>query len=150
MSLFQSFDIVGSGLTAQRLRMDTISENIANVNTTHSADGSGPYRRKSVIFEEKQLNPASFSATLDQYTNSYQGNGVRVASVFKDTSTEFKMVYDPSNPDADDNGYVSYPNVDTVTEMTNLIDATRAYQANVTVFNGLKTTAQQGISIGNS
>jgi flagellar basal-body rod protein FlgC len=150
MSLFQSFDIVGSGLTAQRLRMDTISENIANVNTTHSADGSGPYRRKSVIFEEKQLNPASFSATLDQYTNSYKGNGVRVARVFEDTSTDFKMVYDPSNPDADENGYVSYPNVDTVTEMTNLIDATRAYQANVTVFDGLKTTAQQGISIGNS
>ncbi|MGN0240707.1 MAG: flagellar basal body rod protein FlgC [Candidatus Weimeria sp.] len=149
MSLFQSFDIVGSGLTAQRLRMDTISENIANVNTTHSADGSGPYRRKSVIFEEKQLNP-SFSDTLDEYTNSFKGNGVRVASVFEDTSTDFKMVYDPSNPDADQNGYVSYPNVDTVTEMTNLIDATRAYQANVTVFDGLKTTAQQGISIGNS
>lgn len=149
MSLFQSFDIVGSGLTAQRFRMDTISENIANVNTTHSADGSGPYRRKSVIFQEKALNP-SFSATLDQYTNSFKGNGVRVASVFEDTSTDFKMVYDPSNPDADDNGYVSYPNVDTVTEMTNLIDATRAYQANVTVLSGLKSTAQQGISIGNS
>ncbi|MBQ1916686.1 MAG: flagellar basal body rod protein FlgC [Lachnospiraceae bacterium] len=149
MSLFQSFDIVGSGLTAQRFRMDTISENIANINTTHTEDGSGPYRRKSVIFEEKKLNP-SFAETFDQYNNAYKGNGVRVASVFEDTSTDFKMVYDPSNPDADDNGYVSYPNVDTVTEMTNLIDASRAYQANVTVFNGLKTTAQQGISIGSS
>lgn len=148
MSLFQSFDIVGSGLTAQRFRMDTIAENIANVNTTHTEDGSGPYRRKSVIFEEKQLTP--FATTLDSYRSAYKGNGVRVSEVFDDTSTDFKMVYDPSNPDADENGYVSYPNVDTVTEMTNLIDASRSYQANVTVFNGLKTTAQQGIAIGNA
>lgn len=148
MSLFQSFDIVGSGLTAQRFRMDTIAENIANVNTTHTEDGSGPYRRKSVIFQEKQVTP--FDTTLGQYMDSYKGNGVRVAKVFDDTSTDFKMVYDPSNPDADQNGYVSYPNVDTVTEMTNLIDATRAYQANVTVFNGLKTTASEGINLGTS
>ncbi|MQN01431.1 MAG: flagellar basal body rod protein FlgC [Lachnospiraceae bacterium] len=149
MSLFQAFNISGSGLTAERFRMDTISENIANINTTHSEDGSGPYRRKSVIFQEKRLNP-TFAESLEQYENSYKGNGVRVASVVEDTTTPMKMVYDPSNPDADQNGYVTYPNVNTVTEMTDLIDATRAYQANVTVLNGLKTTAQQGISIGSS
>ncbi|MBQ1843077.1 MAG: flagellar basal body rod protein FlgC [Lachnospiraceae bacterium] len=149
MSLFQSFNIAGSGMTAERFRMDTIAENIANVNTTHSEDGSGPYRRKIVTFEERSLNP-SFSSTLEQYRDSFKGNGVRVASVSDDTSTDFIMDYDPSNPDADQNGYVSYPNVNTVTEMTNLIDATRAYQANVTVFNGLKSSAQQGIAIGNS
>mgnify|MGYP003475271942 CR=1 FL=1 len=149
MALFQSFNIAGSGMTAERFRMDTIAENIANVNTTHSEDGSGPYRRKIVTFEERSLNP-SFSSTLEQYRDSFKGNGVRVASVSDDTSTDFIMDYDPSNPDADQNGYVSYPNVNTVTEMTNLIDATRAYQANVTVFNGLKSSAQQGISIGNS
>ncbi len=136
-------------MTAERFRMDTIAENIANVNTTHSEDGSGPYRRKIVTFEERSLNP-SFSSTLEQYRDSFKGNGVRVASVSDDTSTDFIMDYDPSNPDADQNGYVSYPNVNTVTEMTNLIDATRAYQANVTVFNGLKSSAQQGIAIGNS
>jgi flagellar basal-body rod protein FlgC len=149
MALFQSFNIAGSGMTAERFRMDTIAENIANVNTTHSEDGSGPYRRKIVTFEERSLNP-SFSSTLEQYRDSFKGNGVRVASVSDDTSTDFIMDYDPSNPDADQNGYVSYPNVNTVTEMTNLIDATRAYQANVTVFNGLKSSAQQGIAIGNS
>ena len=149
MALFQSFNIAGSGMTAERFRMDTIAENIANVNTTHSEDGSGPYRRKIVTFEERSLNP-SFSSTLEQYRDSFKGNGVRVASVSDDTSTDFIMDYDPSNPDADQNGYVSYPNGNTVTEMTNLIDATRAYQANVTVFNGLKSSAQQGIAIGNS
>lgn len=149
MALFQSFNIAGSGMTAERFRMDTIAENIANVNTTHSEDGSGPYRRKIMTFEERSLNP-SFSSTLEQYRDSFKGNGVRVASVSDDTSTDFIMDYDPSNPDADQNGYVSYPNVNTVTEMTNLIDATRAYQANVTVFNGLKSSAQQGIAIGNS
>lgn len=146
MGLFQAFDISATGMTAQRFRMDVIAENIANVNTTHGEDGSGPYRRKTVVFQEKQLNP-SFSATLEQYNNSYKGNGVRVLKVIEDHETDFIMDYDPSNPDADENGYVSYSNVNTVTEMTNLIDATRAYQANVTVFGSLKTMAQSAISI---
>ncbi|MBQ5431014.1 MAG: flagellar basal body rod protein FlgC [Lachnospiraceae bacterium] len=149
MALFQSFDIAASGMTAQRFRMDTIAENIANINTTHSEDGTGPYRRKIVTFEERQLTP-SFADTLESYRNAYKGNGVRVSKVSEDTETDFVMSYDPSNPDADENGYVSYPNVNTVTEMTNLIDATRGYQANVTAFNSLKAMAQQGISIGNS
>ncbi len=147
MGLFQSFDIAASGMTAQRFRMDTIAENIANVNTTHGEDGGGPYRRKIVTFQEKQLNPFTFSSLLDEYRDRYKGNGVRVMRVSEDYETDFIMDYDPSNPDADENGYVSYPNVNTVTEMTNLIDATRAYQANVTVFNSLKAMTQNAISI---
>ena len=146
MGLFQSFDIAASGMTAQRFRMDTIAENIANVNTTRTSDGK-PYRRKIVTFQEKKLNPVSFEDTLS-YGRSFKGNGVRVSSVSEDTETDFTMVYDPSHPDADANGYVSYPNVNTVTEMTNLIDSSRSYEANVTAFNAVKAMAQSGINVG--
>ena len=146
MGLFQSFDICASGMTAQRYRMDTIAENIANVNTTRTEDGD-PYRRKIVRFEEKRVSPTDFSNTLD-YIRSYKGNGVKVATVSEDYDTDFIMEYDPSHPDADENGYVSYPNVDTVTEMTNLIDSSRAYEANVTAFSAMKSIATNGLSIG--
>lgn len=146
MGLFQGFDISASGMTAQRFRMDTIAENIANINTTRDEDGE-PYRRKIVTFEEKNLTPSSFSDTLS-YVQAYKGNGVKVSAVHEDYETDFVMEYDPSHPDADENGYVTYPNVNTVTEMTNLIDASRGYQANVTAFDALKAMAQQGISIG--
>lgn len=146
MGLFQSFDIAASGMTAQRFRMDTIAENIANVNTTRTSDGK-PYRRKIVTFQEKELNPVSFKDTLS-YWRSFKGNGVRVSTVSEDTETDFTMVYDPSHPDADANGYVSYPNVNTVTEMTNLIDSSRSYEANVTAFNAVKAMAQSGINVG--
>ncbi len=146
MALFQSFDIAASGMTAQRFRMDVIAENIANVNTTRDEDGQ-TYRRKVVTFEEKNLRPMSFDDTLD-YIKSYKGNGVKVTKVTRDYETDLIMEYDPSHPDADENGYVSYPNVNTVTEMTNLIDATRGYQANVTAFGALKEVVTQGISIG--
>ena len=145
MGLFQSFDICASGMTAQRFRMDTIAENIANVNTTRTEAG-GAYRRKIVTFAEKNLNP-TFAQTLN-YAQSFKGNGVKVISVTEDYETDMIMEYDPSHPDADENGYVTYPNVNTVTEMTNLIDSSRAYQANVTAFDAMKQTAQQGISIG--
>ncbi len=146
MALFQNFDIAASGMTAQRLRMDTISENIANINTTRTAEG-GPYTRKVVQFQEKYLNP-NFASTLESYMKSYKGNGVRVRRIYEDTESDYIMEYDPSHPDADENGYVTLPNVNTVTEMTNLIDASRAYQANVTAFNALKQMTSQGISIG--
>jgi flagellar basal-body rod protein FlgC len=148
MGLFQSFDIAASGMTAERFRMDTIAENIANINTTRDEDG-GPYRRKIVTFEEKNLTAMSFRDTLS-YVNAYKGNGVKVSGVHEDYETDFVMEYDPAHPDADENGYVTYPNVNTVTEMTNLIDASRGYQANVTAFNALKAMTSQGISIGQS
>lgn len=146
MALFQGFDIAASGMTAERFRMDTISENLANLNTTRTEDG-GAYRRKIVTFEEKNLN-ASFADSLESYKKAFKGDGVKVSRVYEDTETDMTLVYDPSHPDADENGYVTYPNVNTVTEMTNLIDATRAYQANVTSFNALKDIATAGLQIG--
>ena len=145
MGLFQSFDICASGMTAQRFRMDTIAENIANVNTTRTEDGT-PYRRKIVTFEEKAVTP-SFSNVLAN-TTQFQGNGVKVAKVTEDYETDFTMEYDPSHPDADENGYVTYPNVNVVQEMTDLIDASRSYEANISAFNASKTMANKGLTIG--
>lgn len=145
MGLFQAFDISASGMTAERFRIDTIAQNVANVNTTRTEDGT-PYRRKIVTFAEKDLTP--FSTYYQSSRARAVGNGVKVISVTEDTETEFIMEYDPSHPDADENGYVSYPNVNTVTEMTNLIDATRAYEANTTAFNASKSMVQAAIKIG--
>jgi len=145
MSLFQAFNISASGMTAQRFRTDVIAQNIANVNTTRTESG-GPYRRKIVTFEEKDVTP--FSQYYSASKNAAIGNGVKITKVTEDYSTDFIMEYDPSNPDADENGYVSYPNVNTVTEMTNLIDATRAYEANSTAFDASKNLALTGLSIG--
>jgi flagellar basal-body rod protein FlgC len=132
-------------MTAQRFRTDIIAENIANVNTT-STESGGPYRRKIVTFQAREVTP--FSQVYSASKNAAIGNGVKVVSVKEDTETDLVMEYDPSNPDADENGYVSYPNVNTVTEMTNLIDATRAYEANATAFEAAKTMAQTGLQIG--
>ena len=145
MGLFQSFNISASGMTAQRFRTDIIAENIANVNTT-STESGGPYRRKIVTFQEKDVTP--FSQYFSHSKNKAVGNGVKVTKVSEDYETDFIMEYDPSNPDADENGYVSYPNVNTVTEMTNLIDATRAYEANATAFEASKNMALTGLNIG--
>ena len=145
MGLFQAFNISASGMTAERFRTDIIAENIANVNTTTTESG-GPYRRKIVPFQEKEVN--SFSKMYTASKNQAVGNGVRVARVTEDYETDFVMEYDPANPDADENGYVHYPNVNTVTEMTNLIDATRAYEANATAFDASKSMAMTGLSIG--
>ena len=146
MGYFGALDIGASALTAQRLRMDTISQNIANVNTTRTEDGT-PYRRKLVIFEEKAKD-APFSDYLSASSKDrLVGGGVRVARIFED-STPFKKVYDPGNPDADAEGYVQMPNVDIVTEMVNMISATRAYEANVTSINTAKSMAMKALEIG--
>ncbi|MCQ2494698.1 MAG: flagellar basal body rod protein FlgC [Lachnospiraceae bacterium] len=148
MGMFTAFDISSSGLTAQRYRMDTIAENVANANTTRTENG-GIYKRKVVVFEEKGVRGSdSFSHVLHTVKKNYAGKGVRVAGVFEDNKTEMNMVYDPSNPDADENGYVTYPNVNIITEMTNLIDASRSYEANATAFNASKSMAQRGLELG--
>lgn len=144
MGLFTSFDISASGMTAERLRSDTISQNIANIDTTRTADGK-PYVRKTVMFQEK---PASTFDDILMTTIGQVGSGVKVTKIVNDTSTAMNKVYDPSHPDADENGYVLYPNVNTVTEMTNLIDASRAYEANVTAFDASKSMASKGLNIG--
>lgn len=145
MSIFGAMDVSATGMTAQQLRMDTISENIANVNTTRDSEGN-VYRRKTVLFEEKSY--PTFSEALSM-ANGHIGKGVKASRIIEDTS-EGNKVYDPSHPDADDDGYVIYPNVNTVTEMTNMIDATRAFEANVTVLNSTKGMALKALDIGQS
>lgn len=145
MSLFSSFDINASGMTAQRYRMDIISQNVANANTTRTSDGT-PYRRKSVVFAEKS-GGVTFSNVLGNAAGKYQGKGVKVVSTFEDYSTDLVKAYDPSHPDADADGYVYYPNVNIVTEMTNLIDASRSYEANATAFTASKSMALKGLEM---
>lgn len=145
MGLFQAFNISATGMTAERFRTDIIAQNIANVNTTSTENGT-PYRRKIVTFQTKEVTP--FSQFYSTSRNMAVGNGVKVKTVKEDTETDFTMTYDPSHPDANEDGYVLYPNVNVVTEMTNLIDATRAYEANATAFEASKSLAQAGLSIG--
>lgn len=144
--VFSAMDISASGMTAQRTRLDIISQNIANVNSTRDAAGN-VYRRKSVIFEEK--NYVSFSDTLINATGN-MGKGVKISRIIEDTEEPVKLVYEPSNPDANEDGYVSYPNVNTVTEMTDMIDASRSYEANVTAFNAAKNMELKALDIGKS
>lgn len=148
MALFSSFNIASSGMTAQRLRMDVISENIANVKSTRTKEG-GAYVRKNVVVAEKgtYANMRTFSDVFDA-TRSGVGNGVKVTAITKDTDTPMEMVYDPSHPDADENGYVTYPNVNIITEMTDLIDASRSFEANATAFEVSKNMAAKGLTIG--
>ena len=142
MSFFGSMDIAATGLTAQRLRLDIITENIANAETTRTEEG-GPYRRKSVSFESIPT-----LATFDQILGGYtQTKGVRVAEILTDNSA-FPVVYDPTHPDADAAGYVEMPNINTIEEMTNMISASRSYEANVTAFNAMKAMATKALEIG--
>ena len=142
MSFLQSLNISGSGLTAQRLRMDVISENIANLDTTRTEDG-GPYRRKMVVFSTAN----NFKNMMVQNLNEYEAGGVEVAEIVEDES-EFKLVYDPEHPDADENGYVRMPNVDTLKETVDMMEAYRAYQANITALSTLKQMAVKALEIG--
>jgi flagellar basal-body rod protein FlgC len=137
MSFFGGLEVSASGLTAERLRMDVTAENLANAQTTRGANGQ-PYRRKEVVLQEA---PGSFGASLSAAMGGGNGGssgGVQVAGVVEDTATPLKRVYDPGHPDADAQGYVSMPNVDTVTEMVDLISAQRAYEANVTAMQSAK------------
>jgi len=137
MSMFGGLEISASGLTAQRLRMDVTAENLANAQTTKGADGQ-PYRRKEVVLREVGQSGfgAQLSAALGTNAKARPG-GVEVAEIATD-QTAGKMVYDPSHPDANAQGYVQMPNVDTVTEMVDLIDSSRAYEANVTAMQASK------------
>jgi flagellar basal-body rod protein FlgC len=137
MGLFSSMRISGSALTAQRLRMDVIAGNIANADSTRVNGQRQPYQRQQVVF-----------TPLNNQGASSPGDGLQVASIVKDQSPG-RQVYDPANPDADPNtGLVAYPNVDTTTEMTDMLSANRAYEANVTVLNSIKQMAQRSIDLG--
>jgi flagellar basal-body rod protein FlgC len=145
MSFLGALDISASALTAQRLQMDIISENIANAATTRTA-GGGPYRRKVVILSERTEN--SFDAILRNAAGigTQAGKGVVVSSIEYDNSP-FIVEYDPDNPDADADGYVTLPNVDEAEELIDLIATTRAYEANITVLNAIKGMAMKALEI---
>lgn len=145
MAIFSGMNINASGMSAQRLRMDVISENIANADTTRTREG-GPYVRKNVILTEKVSMKNTFGQVLNRTINGV-GDGVKATAIVRDTDTDMNLVYDPSHPDADENGYVLYPNVNVVTEMTDLIDSTRSFEANATAFDASKTIASKGLSI---
>jgi len=136
MSLFGGIEISASALTAQRLRMDVTAENLANAQTTRGANGQ-PYRRKEVVLQEVQRGGFGAQLTAAIGTGSGRPGGVEAAGVVED-QTQGKLVYDPGNPDANAQGYVRMPNVDTVTEMVDLIDSSRAYEANVTAMQASK------------
>ena len=145
MAIFSGMNISASGMTAQRLRTDVISQNIANANTTRTAEG-GAYVRKNVVLTEKVSFDDNFGAVLNRAVGGVS-NGVKVTAITKDTDTDMNIVYDPSHPDADENGYVTYPNVNVVTEMVDLIDATRSYEANATAFEASKNLASAGLKL---
>ena len=148
MAFLSSMNVVGSGLTAQQHRLDVISENITNINTTRTEDG-GPYRRKVVVMQEEGT-PSPFRQAILRALGqepSGQMGGVRIAEVVEDTS-DFKLRYDPTHPDANEDGYVELPNVDMIKEMTDAMAASQAYSANVTAFNTLKAGVAKGLEIG--
>lgn len=145
MSFFKSINTSATGLTAERLRMDIISKNIANANTTRTSSGM-PYRRQVPIFKEKEGK--TFTDFLNNAKNGNKvGNGVEVSAIVEDKSP-FKRIYNPGHPEADEKGYVLMPNIDIVTEMINLISASRAYEANVTSLNSSKSMAIKALEIG--
>jgi flagellar basal-body rod protein FlgC len=143
MHLFKSMRISASGLSAERLRMDTIASNIANAETTRTENG-GPYRRKIAVFQENL--DREIQKNSDEVT--FNGNGVKAVAVVEDTKEPFKKVYDPSNPDAGADGFVEMPNVNLLNEMVDLIASTRAYEANVTAMNSGKSMALKALEIG--
>jgi len=141
MGIFDSFSVSASGLTAERLRLDVIAHNLANVNTTRTATG-GPYRRRGVVFAER-LRLAREAETPPRP----QGAGVQVVAITEDPGPP-RLAHDPSHPDADQNGYVAYPNINPVNEMVDMITATRAYEANATVLDAAKGMALKALEIG--
>ncbi|MDD2265907.1 flagellar basal body rod protein FlgC [Sulfuricurvum sp.] len=161
MAFLDSFDISGYGLSAQRVRVNTISSNIANAQTTRTDEG-GPYRRQEVVFKsvdfnsvynkalEEQTSALSYSDPLKEGLSGLKANpaimSVVVDKITRDDSAP-KMKYDPSHPDADAKGYVAYPNINPVIEMADLVEATRSYQANVAAFESAKNMAGSAISI---
>ncbi len=151
MAFLSSINVVASGLTAQQMRLDVVSENITNSTTTRTENG-GAYRRKMVTFEAipaQETFQAALARVSGTASNENRGNGggVRVAQIVEDPS-DFKMVYDPTHPDANGEGYVAMPNVDMIKEMADAMAATQAYAANVTALNTLKAVIAKGLEIG--
>ena len=153
MTIFHSMNTTASALTAQRLRMDVISSNIANVDTTRARQVNGewePYRKKQVVIAEQEGNRfGSFlNVAMGKSSKDAVGSGVRIKEIKDDTETPFKLTYDPTHPDANGEGYVRTSNVDLLSEMVDLISASRSYEANITVFNANKAMLTKALEIG--
>ena len=154
MAFVGAIDTIGSGFTAQQLRLDVISENIVNMNTTRTENGEGPYRRKVVVFQAGNGTETRFRDVMASTRYAYRSRldtqakaGVQVVEVGEDPS-DFKLKYDPNDPDANEEGYVEMPNVDLVKEITDGMAASQAFSANVTAFNLLKSVISKGLEIG--
>lgn len=139
------FRVSSSGMTAQRMRMNTISSNIANINTTRTPEG-GPYRRKDVVFESMP-DAQNFGQILGVNSPKQDVQRVQVTDVTSDRKAPL-LKYEPDNPDANDEGYVAYPNINLMEEMTNMIQATRSYEANVSALQSAKDMALSSLEIG--
>ena len=154
MGFLNSVNIIGSGLTAQQLRLDVVAENVTNSQTTRTENGGGAYRRKMVVFQA-QSGRNSFRMAMAQAAERIVPNagvnpnagGVRVTQIVEDPS-DLKLVYDPTHPDANEEGYVELPNVDMVKEIADAMAASRAFASNVTAFNTLKSVVSSGLEIG--
>jgi flagellar basal-body rod protein FlgC len=150
MGMFSSINTAASGLTAQRMRQDVISNNIANATTTRTADG-GPFRRSRVILRPRVDQPYWRSPFTPERLDNGVGQGVRVVEIQEDMDSELRLVWDPEHPDAIKTGpragYVEMPNVNIVNEMVDMISASRSYEANIAVVNGAKSMFQQAINI---
>lgn len=139
MAFLNSINTIGSALTAERFRTDIILQNISNQTTTKTENGE-PYRRKQVIFQER-------TQTFDEALSAVQGGGVRVAEVVE-SQEDFNPVYDPDHPDADEDGYVYYPNVNNTEEQVDLMEASRVYEANVSALSVVKAMTTKALEIG--
>ena len=152
MAFLGTINIIGSGLTAEQLRLDVISENITNLNTTRTENGEGPYRRKVVVFEAQSGRDSFRMAMANAMGASNRGSkataGVQVTEIREDDLTDFPLTYDPTHPDANEEGYVQMPNITLVKEIADAMAATQAYSANVTDFNTLKSVIAKGLEIG--
>lgn len=152
MAFLSTMNIVASGMTAQQLRLDVVAENITNSTTTRTENDGGAYRRKMVVMEavsERDSFRYALARAKEPVSNRGHENtgGVKVTQIAEDPS-ELKIVYDPTHPDANEDGYVELPNVDTVKEMADAMAASQAYNANVTAFNTLKAVVAKGLEIG--
>ena len=151
MSLFSIFKISSQGMTAQRERLEAASANLANANTTRTADG-GPYRRRDVGFSTQQINDKWSENAMQSGLFGDQNNlsqGVASEVVIADQN-QFQMQYQPGHPDADANGYVKMPDVDPLEETVNMISAARSFEANATVFNTAKELAKVSLNLGDA
>jgi flagellar basal-body rod protein FlgC len=150
--MFEAINIASTGLSAQRLKMDVISNNIANATTTRTNEGDGPYRRRRVVLQPINVRTRWKSPVYPFGLRAGDGEGVRVLKIERDETTPVRLIYDPSHPDAikvgPKKGYVEYPNVDIVSEMVDMIAASRSYEANAQVIQGAKSMFQAAMQIG--